>query len=377
MPLPCDGSASENSFLCEQNVGPDSFAANLSVSTWEELAGSQRQTQCNIDRPQNESLSLEKLDFGMDLYKMAECKASDDRDFEDDLVLDFDLGVEFLLNHPCPDLDTKYEERNDPEMIKTARAGLAEGDPLKERIFDEYGAVFAATDRVVKPTRCIFESDEEVKEFQTSLELKRAVINGRPVELQAVALRSLLEAIKEAKGERPPLRITPRQARIGLDESRIEESSCEEIEKTEATLRSYEKTEDLWKDRVEHGLKHWLKEKRLTPEEVNEIRMLSPKDQVPVILQLEEDGLFFSKNFKKSILHSVSAPGSSQHIAGLAIDIAEFDKARAVMNKHGWFQTVVSDLPHFTYLGVDESKLEKRGLQKKVNGGRVFWVPKK
>jgi hypothetical protein len=61
----------------------------------------------------------------------------------------------------------------------------------------------------------------------------------------------------------------------------------------------------------------------------------------------------------------------------LALDIVEFDNpaVRDVLAKHGWFQTVVSDLPHFTYLGANENDLPELGLKKVVSGGRSFWVP--
>lgn len=61
----------------------------------------------------------------------------------------------------------------------------------------------------------------------------------------------------------------------------------------------------------------------------------------------------------------------------LALDVKEFEnaKVRVILAKHGWFQTVVSDLPHFTYLGVKESELASLGLKEVNNGGRTFWIP--
>ena len=61
----------------------------------------------------------------------------------------------------------------------------------------------------------------------------------------------------------------------------------------------------------------------------------------------------------------------------LAFDVAEFDdeRVRAVLARHGWHQTVTSDLPHFTYLGVTESELQGLGLKRSVHADRVFWVP--
>ena len=61
----------------------------------------------------------------------------------------------------------------------------------------------------------------------------------------------------------------------------------------------------------------------------------------------------------------------------LALDVKQFDDARVreILAKHGWFQTVSSDLPHFTYLGTDESNLPSLGLKKVESGNRTFWVP--
>jgi hypothetical protein len=43
--------------------------------------------------------------------------------------------------------------------------------------------------------------------------------------------------------------------------------------------------------------------------------------------------------------------------------------------KHGWFQTVKSDLPHFTFLGVSEDDLPLLGLKREVVTGQIFWIP--
>jgi hypothetical protein len=61
----------------------------------------------------------------------------------------------------------------------------------------------------------------------------------------------------------------------------------------------------------------------------------------------------------------------------LALDIREHDhvKIRAALARHGWFQTVVADLAHFTYLGCREEELPTLGLKKVTRGQRVYWVP--
>ena len=61
----------------------------------------------------------------------------------------------------------------------------------------------------------------------------------------------------------------------------------------------------------------------------------------------------------------------------LALDVTEHEnsQARSILAKHGWYQTVVSDLPHFTFLGVAEADLPRLGLKKTTDGGRTFWIP--
>src|SRR5882762_1676604 len=99
--------------------------------------------------------------------------------------------------------------------------------------------------------------------------------------------------------------------------------------------------------------------------------------QVAEVLELEHSGIYFSKDLSKSILYSIAAPGTSQHIAMLAFDVNEFDnpRVREILAKHGWFQTVLSDLPHFTFLGLKEKDLPKHGLKRMEVDGQTFWIP--
>ena len=87
--------------------------------------------------------------------------------------------------------------------------------------------------------------------------------------------------------------------------------------------------------------------------------------------------MLFSKDLKRTIIYSVAPPGSSQHLSMLAFDVSEHENAnvRSILAKHGWYQTVISDLPHFTFMGVSETALPKLGLKKVSDGGRVYWVP--
>jgi hypothetical protein len=73
----------------------------------------------------------------------------------------------------------------------------------------------------------------------------------------------------------------------------------------------------------------------------------------------------------------VAAPGASQHIFMVALDVEQFaNKAvRDILAAHGWFQTVKSDMPHFTYLGVKETELPALGLKREFSGGQKFWIP--
>ena len=191
--------------------------------------------------------------------------------------------------------------------------------------------------------------------WQSSVEVERETLGGTTIELQAPAMKALLAARTEAKAAR--LDITPRGG--------------------DAARRGYDDTVRLWTSRVNPALDHWVTRKRLSAEERDRLRALSPRDQIPEVLELEKRGIYFSTGFDKSILYSVAAPGTSQHLSMLALDVAQFENAevRRILARHGWFQTVVSDLPHFTYLGGSEEKLPSLGLKKVANGNRTFWIP--
>jgi hypothetical protein len=61
----------------------------------------------------------------------------------------------------------------------------------------------------------------------------------------------------------------------------------------------------------------------------------------------------------------------------LALDVNEFRnlRVRQLLAEHGWFQTVLSDLPHFTYLGLKEKDLPGNGLKRIDVNEQVFWIP--
>jgi hypothetical protein len=61
----------------------------------------------------------------------------------------------------------------------------------------------------------------------------------------------------------------------------------------------------------------------------------------------------------------------------LALDVSQFsnNRVRRILARHGWFQTVKSDMPHFTYLGLEEKDLPSRGLRSVRFGEQLFWIP--
>ena len=228
-------------------------------------------------------------------------------------------------------------------------------DTVEKRILEEYGALFVARGGAIVPPQIIFRSEREVSAFQKSVSIKKENIGGFELELQTAAMNDLLKSIAEAEANN--LTVTPR----GPDSAR----------------RDYAQTVELWASRVVPALAHWTKEGRLTDKDAKNILALAPFEQVSVILELEEKGIFFSKDLTKSIVYSVAPPGTSQHLAMLAFDVAEYknERVREILAGNGWFQTVVSDLPHFTYLGAGERELPDLGLKKVENCGQTFWIP--
>ncbi len=231
-----------------------------------------------------------------------------------------------------------------------------DADETSLRILSDYGAMFVVPDNIKVPPSCILANEEEVQAFQNQATFVTESIGGVKIELQPVAMNAFLAARAEAK--KLKLDITPRGGSV-------------------AARRSYADTVRLWYTRVSPALKYWYKRGRLSRQQIQELQQLSAPEQVPHILEWEKSGLFFSKDLSKSILYSIAAPGSSQHNAMLAIDISQFrnEQVRRILAKHGWFQTVYSDLPHFTYLGLPEGDLPARGLHAVKLGNQIFWIP--
>ncbi|MBV9210143.1 MAG: hypothetical protein JOZ52_05915 [Acidobacteria bacterium] len=229
-------------------------------------------------------------------------------------------------------------------------------DAVARRILEDYGAMFLASQSVLPPPVCIFKSEDEVKSFQQRAGVAAAEIEGDTIELQPAAMKALLEAREEAQAE--GLDITPRGG-------------------TEAARRNYEDTRRLWDTRFLPALKYWQEQGKLSEQDVARLKALPLHEQVREVLELEKRGIYFSQDLSKSILYSIAAPGSSQHIAMLALDVTEFQdpRVRQILARHGWFQTVKSDLPHFTYLGVEEDELPSLGLRAVTADEQVFWIP--
>ncbi len=229
-------------------------------------------------------------------------------------------------------------------------------DPVSLRILEDYGAVYIASERVTPPPVCMFKDDAETLKFQNSVKPMSSNIGGVQIELQQPAMEALIEARKEAR--ELGLDITPRGG-------------------VKAARRSFSDTLKLWNSRFFPALAHWTGRGRISTAQADALKKLPLHQQVAEVLKLEKQGIFFSKDFSKSILFSVAAPGTSQHISMLALDVAQFgdSRVRSVLARHGWFQTVKSDLPHFTYLGVEEKSLPSSGLRLVKMGGQTFWVP--
>jgi hypothetical protein len=246
------------------------------------------------------------------------------------------------------------------EPKKGFRANLPAGfeepkDAVGQKLLREYGSVFVSRGGAKPPTKVIFRDEGEVSNFQSSLSTSRETIGGHTMELQSAAMTALKNAITAASARN--LKITPRAA--------------------DSAKRTYNETVGLWQSRVDPALEHWTSKGRLTKSDAARIKAMTTFEQVAEVLRLEEQGIYFAKDLSKSIIYSVAPPGTSQHLSLLAFDVTQHDnpEVRRILADNGWFQTVASDLPHFTFLGVEEAELPGLGLKRTTGGGRTFWVP--
>jgi hypothetical protein len=229
-------------------------------------------------------------------------------------------------------------------------------DPVARRALEDYGAMFVAAETIVVPSSCVFADERETEDFQTKAGIEAADFDGVTIELQPEAMGALLKARTEAQVN--DLNITPRDGR-------------------EAGRRTFGDSLRLWDTRFLPALDYWTKQGRISPEKAGQLRRLTPREQVRAVLELEAENIFFSKDFSKSVFYSIAPPGASQHLAMLAFDVVEFadERVRSILARHGWFQTVLSDLPHFTFLGLDECDLPARGLRREQWNEQIFWIP--
>ena len=227
---------------------------------------------------------------------------------------------------------------------------------VARRVIESYGAMFAAAESVKLPHVCVFPSESDVKGFQKQLNTDRIEVGSSTFEFQKAAADSLRSAMDELAIAR--LRITPLDGYV-------------------AGSRTYGDTLMLWNSRVFRGLEHWQRRGRLTTTDFDAFIKLEPPRRVERILEWEASGIFFDTSRTRSILTSTAAPGSSQHLSFIALDVVEHWNAdvRSILNRHGWYQTVIDDPPHFTFLGSPESELPSRGLHMIAKGGHFYWVP--
>jgi hypothetical protein len=230
------------------------------------------------------------------------------------------------------------------------------GDVTARRMLEEYGAMFLASKKVLPPPVCFFMSEESVLQFQEKAGISTETIGDVEIQLQPGAMEAYLDARDQALKE--GLEITPRDG-------------------PEAARRTYDSSIALWNTRFLPALDYWMSQGRLTSAQVDRLKSMPLNQQVATVLELEREGVFFSKDFSKSVLYSIAAPGASQHLAMLALDVNEFRnlRVRQLLSEHGWFQTVLSDLPHFTYLGLKEKDLPSNGLKRIEVNEQVFWIP--
>lgn len=229
-------------------------------------------------------------------------------------------------------------------------------DAFARRVFIEYGAVFAATDKVQIPQTCIFLDDAAVRAFQSQLRSKSAPIDDVAIDLQEAAMDALVSAVEEAS--LAGIKVSPFDGAI-------------------AARRSYTDSVRIWSSRFQPALDHWVRMGRITPDEAVAVRQMPTSKQVQKVMEWEATGLWFNTTRTGSIFTSTAPPGTSQHLTMLAFDVRGpiAPGLRTIFNNHGWYQTVRDDPQHLTYLGVREAELPARGLRPLTINGTSYWVP--
>ena len=229
-------------------------------------------------------------------------------------------------------------------------------DIVAARVLREYGAVFAAADTVTMPNSCMHRGEFDVVEFQKRLAKGTVEIGGVRIELQAAASAALQKALDEAVSK--GMSITPYDGAI-------------------AGSRTYGDTLRLWNGRFFSALDYWARRGRLSEIDRAAVTGSPLHKRILMIMEWESQGIYFSTDRSRSIFSSTAPPGSSQHLSMLAFDVAEYSQpeVREIMNRNGWYQTIVGDPLHFTFLGVNETELPERGLRLEYRGTHRYWVP--
>lgn len=274
-------------------------------------------------------------------------------------ILSVLLIVSFRVSCRSQDFRSVVESRlQNSYGTELSRICSIDTDPVAERVFWEYGAIFVSNNGGNIPGACIFDDELRVQAFQKGMGPVAENIGGTAVVLQKSAMAGLLAARKEAA--KIGRSITPRGG-------------------TAASTRSYTKTVDLWKSRFEPGLAYWSGRGKINRTDAAAARIAPITSQVRMVLNWEDRGWYFSKDLSKSILYSVAVPGASQHIFMLALDVEQYGdrKVREILARNGWFQTVKSDAPHFTFLGVSEAELPSLGLTAVEVAGQTYWIPRR
>jgi hypothetical protein len=216
--------------------------------------------------------------------------------------------------------------------------------------------MYAATDAVSLPGKCIYANSQDVAAYQRTLKTSVMELSGSRIELQTAAVAALDAARAEAVKE--GVTLSPFDPPV-------------------AARRDYNDSVRIWNKRLFPALAYWESAGIITPDESFALRNMPLVDQARKVLEWENRGYNFGTGRAKSIFASCSPPGASQHLSLIALDVVQYQDglARQLLNRHGWYQTVVDDPGHFTFLGIGENELPARGLKLVPAGGYSYWVP--
>jgi len=265
-------------------------------------------------------------------------------------------GVDFI-HYLKERFDYNPNFGRDPLKPSSSKLECAiEADPLAKRVLPEYGSMFAAADSIQLPPKCVFRDSGEVAVFQSRINSAQARVAGGSLELQPAALEAY------------------QNIRFGAEVRGLKISL---LDGPLASKRNYNDTVRIWNTRFVPALDYWVALGVIDFGESYAARNAPLVEQAKKVIEWESRGYKFGTRRSKSIFASTAPPGTSQHLSMIAVDIAEYSNVdvRLAMNVGGWYQTVIDDPPHFTFLGIVESDLPQRGLKQVVSGGFSYWVP--